>query len=100
MITTQDIETIIVGGGVMYSTNGDEIGSVRQVYLDDKTGEPSLVRVSTGISITSESFVPLVEATMEGNDLHVPYSKDQVKDAPPMDAEGGISPEEQARLYS
>ncbi|MBG0738267.1 YsnF/AvaK domain-containing protein [Paeniglutamicibacter antarcticus] len=100
MISPQDIETVIVGGGVMYSTNGEEVGAVRQVYLDGESGEPSLVRVSTGHSAASESLVPLLEATLEGNDLHVPYSKDQIKDAPHLGSEGGVSAAEQARLYS
>ncbi len=37
---------------------------------------------------------------MEGSDLHVPYTKDRVKDAAHLDSEGSTSAEEQTRLYS
>lgn len=52
MITTQDIGAIITGGGIAYSTDGEEIGPVRGIYLDAQSGEPSLALVSTGISTT------------------------------------------------
>ncbi len=99
MISRADIETITAAGGVLYSTDGDGIGPVRQVYLDAQTGYPALVRVSTRISAASESLVPLRAATMECRNVLVPYSKDQVREAPPIDAGGGITPEEQTGLF-
>jgi uncharacterized protein (TIGR02271 family) len=43
--------------------------------------------------------VPLTEAQPTGDAIVVPYSKDQVKDAPNADADGVLSEEEEARLY-
>lgn len=98
-ITAQDVEAIIAGGGVVYSGDGQEIGSVREIYLDPQTGEPTMARVSTGISVTSESLLPLQAATLDGHDLHVPYSLEQVKAAPATAAPGGFGTLEQERLY-
>lgn len=84
-----------------YGSDGEKIGSVANVYLDDDTGEASWVSVTTGWFGTSQSFVPLQGSTYERDgDLRVPYTKDQVKDAPRVDADGHLSPEEESRLYS
>ncbi|MHA7279490.1 YsnF/AvaK domain-containing protein [Arthrobacter sp. MDT2-2] len=48
---------------------------------------------------TKQSFVPLEDATADGKDLRVPYSKDLVKDAPSVERDGHLSPEEEERLY-
>jgi uncharacterized protein (TIGR02271 family) len=45
------------------------------------------------------TFVPLSDASMQGNDIVVPYSKDLVKDAPNIDADGELSEQEEADLY-
>ncbi len=49
---------------------------------------------------TRISFVPLQGATAEGGDVRLPYSKDQVKDAPSAEADGRLSMEEEAALYA
>ena len=98
MISEQDITTIIGSNAV--DNDGDKLGKVGQVYLDDQTGRPEWATVSTGLFGTSESFVPLAEATVSGGTLRVPYQKAKVKDAPRVDAEQGhLSPAEEEELY-
>lgn len=99
MITQNNIDTILSSGGNVIGSDGDKIGSIGQVYLDDQTGEPSWVTAKTGLFGTSESFVPLQGADLDGHDVRVPYSKHQVKDAPRVDSDGSLSPEEEERLY-
>ncbi|WP_159802100.1 DUF2382 domain-containing protein [Arthrobacter zhaoguopingii] len=99
MITQENIDTILSRGGNVIGSDGDKIGSIGQIYLDDQTGEPSWVTAKTGLFGTSESFVPLQGADVEGNDVRVPYSKAQVKDAPRIESDGNLSPEEEDRLY-
>jgi stress response protein YsnF len=43
--------------------------------------------------------MPIQEARVEGEDLVVPYTKDQVKDAPGVDPDGHVDPAEEDRLY-
>ena len=97
-ITTDQIDGITDGDVV--STNGDKIGGIGQIYLDDNTGEPNWVTVKTGLFGTSESFVPLDGADLRGGDIVVKYDKATIKDAPRVDADGSISPEEEDALYS
>ncbi|MFC5381815.1 DUF2382 domain-containing protein [Aquipuribacter nitratireducens] len=81
------------------STDGDKIGSVRTVYLDDDTDQPAWVSVMTGLLGTSESLVPLDRAELQGDDVVVPYDKKTVKDAPNVEPGGHISREEERDLY-
>jgi uncharacterized protein (TIGR02271 family) len=98
MITEQDITTVIGSNAV--DNDGDKLGKVGQVYLDDQTGRPEWATVNTGLFGTHESFVPLADATVTGGALRVPYEKSKVKDAPRVSAEQGhLSPDEEAELY-
>ncbi|MEV6493252.1 PRC and DUF2382 domain-containing protein [Actinoplanes sp. NPDC051633] len=98
MITQNDIQRL--SGTDVYTTDGDKIGSVGQVYLDDQSGAPEWVTVKTGLFGTKESFVPLDRATFNGDRIEVPFGKDKVKDAPSMDADGDLSPAEEDKLYT
>ena len=98
-ISQNDLQALSKGSGNVLSSSGDKIGGIGQLYLDDATGEPSWVTVKTGLFGTSESFVPLGEASASGDDITVPYSKDKIKDAPQVEADGSITPEEEQELY-
>ncbi len=80
-------------------SSGDKIGKVGQVYLDDNSSQPKWVTVNTGLFGTNESFIPLEQASFDGDALTVPVTKDQVKDAPRVAADGHLAPEEEAELY-
>jgi uncharacterized protein (TIGR02271 family) len=98
VITQQDITAIIGSNAV--DNDGDKLGKVGQVYLDDQTGSPEWATISTGLFGTSETFVPLTDASVSGGVLRVPYEKAKVKDAPRVDADQGhLSPAEEEELY-
>ena len=99
-ITRTQLQNLATSGGNVISADGQKIGSIGQVYVDDSTGEPSFVTVKTGLFGTAESFVPLQDATVTGGDVRVRYSKDEVKDAPRVDPDGRITPTEEQRLYA
>ncbi len=99
MITKQNIDDILNSGGHVVGPDGHKIGSIGQFYVDDDSGRPTWVTTKTGLFGTSASFVPLTDARVEGNDVHVPYDKDTVKDAPRTEADSQLSPEEEDRLY-
>jgi uncharacterized protein (TIGR02271 family) len=99
MLTKEHIDDLLNRDGNVLSTDGDKIGSIGQIYADDDNGQPTWVTARTGLFGTSESFVPLEGARIEGNDIVVPYTKDQVKDAPRVDTDGHLEPSEEDRLY-
>ncbi|AZZ55515.1 DUF2382 domain-containing protein [Rathayibacter iranicus] len=97
MIDTTNIDSIY--GSSVYGSDGDKIGSVEQVYLADDSGAPVWATVRTGLFGTSESFVPLEGASLDGDRLSVAYDKSFVKDAPRIDADGALTEHEEAELY-
>jgi uncharacterized protein (TIGR02271 family) len=99
MITRENIDILAGGNTNVVDNSGNKIGSVGQFYLDDRTADPSWVTVKTGLFGMSETFVPLTEATYDGGDIRVPYTKDEVKDAPRVDPDGHLTPEEEDHLY-
>ena len=99
-ITGTQVQNLATSGGNVLGADGQKIGSIGQVYVDDSTGEPSFVTVKTGLFGTAESFVPLQDATVTGGDIRVAYNKNEVKDAPRVDPDGRITPTEEQRLYA
>jgi uncharacterized protein (TIGR02271 family) len=97
-ISENDISTVL--DQTAYGSDGDKIGTVGQVYLDDRTGRPEWVTVTTGLFGTKQSFVPVAEADVSGDGLRLPYDKDKVKGAPQVEPEQGhLSEDEEAELY-
>jgi uncharacterized protein (TIGR02271 family) len=97
MIGTDTVSRVI--GKDVYDQSGDKIGSASEVYLDDESGQPEWVTVKTGLFGTKESFVPIRDADLTDQGVRVSVSKDKVKDAPKVDADGHLSPEEEQELY-
>ncbi|MDP8977135.1 MAG: PRC and DUF2382 domain-containing protein [Actinomycetota bacterium] len=95
-----DKDTILSWRGqTMYDANGDKLGKVEEIYLDNETDQPEWATVKTGLFGSSLSFVPIAEATDDGGQVRVSYDKDTVKAAPQVDPDGELSQEEEAQLY-
>jgi len=98
MLSTNQLETVV--GSTAYDPEGDKVGRVGQIYLDDRTGEPEFAAVKTGLFGMNESLVPLQDASFDGQRLTVAYGKDRVKDAPNVDPDNGhLSTEEERILF-
>ncbi|MFE5740328.1 PRC and DUF2382 domain-containing protein [Streptomyces celluloflavus] len=78
---------------------GAKVGVVQQVYRDDATNAPEWITVRTGLFGMKETFVPLAGARQQGGELHVPHTKETIKDAPRIDADGHLEPMEEDELY-
>jgi uncharacterized protein (TIGR02271 family) len=98
MLTEQNAREVI--GTTAYAADGDKLGKVGQLFLDDQTGRPEFVTVNTGLFGNNETFIPVSDASFDGDRLTLPFDKAKIKDAPNVDADGGHldEPEEQ-RLY-
>ncbi|KOX33246.1 hypothetical protein ADK67_06755 [Saccharothrix sp. NRRL B-16348] len=80
--------------------HGERIGTVKQVWLDDRDGRPMWASVHTGLFGLKESFVPIQDATMGKGVVTVPVEKQQVKDAPRIDvSDQHMSDRQQDELY-
>jgi uncharacterized protein (TIGR02271 family) len=95
-----DIDTIQRWQGrTMVDLAGDKLGTIDAIYLDDETGQPEWATVTSGLFTATTAFVPLAQAQDTGDSVQVPYDKDQVKNAPTMQADGNLSQDEEAELY-
>ncbi len=98
MLSNTEVQKVV--GSTVYGSDEEKIGKVGQVFLDDETNRPEWVTVNTGLFGTNESFVPLEDATFDGDRLRVPHSKDTVKNAPNIDVDAGhLDVSEERRLY-
>jgi uncharacterized protein (TIGR02271 family) len=86
-------------GRTMVDLAGDKLGTIDAIYLDDETGQPEWATVTSGLFAAKATFVPLAQAQDTGDGVQVPYDKQQVIDAPAMEADGSLSQDEEAELY-
>jgi uncharacterized protein (TIGR02271 family) len=85
-------------GRDLLGSDGAKIGTVKEVYEDERTGKPEWALVTTGLFGSHSHFVPLAGAEPTGEDVRVRVSKDQVKDAPSI-SEGELSEQEERQLF-
>jgi uncharacterized protein (TIGR02271 family) len=94
------IETVQTWQGrTMVDPAGDKLGTIDAIYLDDETGQPEWATVTRGLFSATAAFVPLAQAQEQGDSVQVPYDKQQVKNAPAMQADGSLSQDDEAELY-
>ncbi|GAA3137376.1 PRC and DUF2382 domain-containing protein [Planomonospora alba] len=99
MITQDQVRTVLDQD--VYDINGEKIGEVKHVYLDDATGRPTWLCVRSGLLGMRERFVPTQAADVVADHVEVGYAKERVKDAPGVDLgpDGHLPPEEERELY-
>ncbi|MBT2546755.1 hypothetical protein [Arthrobacter sp. ISL-65] len=101
MLSLQDIDNIVLNGGIVVDVAGEKIGSVEQVFTSGDSGEPVFVTVRTGLFGMSESFAPLPGASLEESVIRIAFAKDTVKNGPRIDSDrGAITETQEQELYS
>jgi uncharacterized protein (TIGR02271 family) len=86
-------------GATMVDRDGDRIGSIEAIYVDDQSGQPEWALVNTGLFGTRSTFVPIAQATSSGDQVQVPFEKQLIKDAPRVDPDGHLSEVEEQELW-
>ena len=97
MISNDDIDTL--ARATAYGPDGEKLGKVGEVYLDNDTGKPAWVTVVTGLFGTRRHFAPLDEAVLDRTGVRLPYDKDTITGAPNIDEDGELTPLEEDELY-
>ena len=87
-------------GRTVVGSDGERIGRLDEVYLDTATGRPEWATVKTGLFGLKQTFVPITEAEPSQGNVLVPFTKDEVHDAPAIDPDGELSSEEEQTLYA
>lgn len=99
MLNNEDLKPLLETKANVFGSEGEKIGTLGQIYLDDGTDLPHFATVKTGLFGSSENFVPLDDAEISNGQLYVRFTKQFVKDAPNVDPMGHLSPEDEDRLY-
>ena len=86
-------------GATMVDRDGDKVGTIESIYVDDQTGQPEWALVNTGLFGTRSTFVPIAQASASGDQVQVPFQKQRIKDAPTMDPDGHLSEQEEQELW-
>jgi hypothetical protein len=87
-------------GRILVDRHGEKVGKLGELFVDEATGEPEWATVHTGLLGTRLSFVPLVDAEPEGENVRLAIEKDEVKEAPSVEAGEDLSQTDEERLYS
>jgi uncharacterized protein (TIGR02271 family) len=98
MTTTEELQSM--EGQTAVDVNGAKLGKIGQIYVDDRTGQPLWVTITTGMFGTKQSFAPLYGSRSDGGDLQLAVTKDMVSGAPGIEADGHIEDSENEALYS
>ncbi|MFF5565089.1 PRC-barrel domain-containing protein [Streptomyces sp. NPDC012623] len=93
-----DIDPRSLIGRKAFDRDGNKLGTVDEVYLDDATGVPEWAAVRTGL-FTRDAFVPLGPSTLADNGLLVPFARALIKDAPDFGVGRHLSPDQELQLY-
>ena len=86
-------------GRTVIDRDGQKLGKIHELYYDEQGGQPEWALVNTGLFGTKKTFVPIRNASPTGEHLKVPISKEQVKDAPRIDADQELSESEERQLF-
>ncbi|WP_078591589.1 PRC-barrel domain-containing protein [Streptomyces megasporus] len=93
-----DIDPRHLIGLKAFDRDGQKIGTVDEVYLDDTTGVPEWAAVRTGF-FGRDAFVPLEPSDVVDGVLRVPFERSLVKGAPDFGVGHHLSPEQELMLY-
>ena len=97
---TMSTETVVKWRGAdMIDARGDKVGKIEEIYMDDLSGRPEWALVKTGLFGTKSTFVPITGATPADDGIHVMHEKSRIKEAPRIEADQDLSPQEERTLY-
>jgi uncharacterized protein (TIGR02271 family) len=96
-LTFEDVRPMV--GADLIDAEGSKVGQIEDIYLDNDTQQPEWVLVHTGLLGRKLNYVPLNGANVSGDSLQTPYTESQIKQAPSIDPDVELSPEEEVQLY-
>jgi uncharacterized protein (TIGR02271 family) len=87
-------------GKTVVGPDGDTIGQIADVYESTDGSGGTFATVNTGLFGGSSSFFPLEAATLQGDTVTVPFTKDFVSQAPRVENDEELTAPEEERLFA
>jgi uncharacterized protein (TIGR02271 family) len=88
-----------LAGAPVRSSDGEKLGKIEAIYLDDATDAPEWAAVKSGLFGGHVSLVPLAQSDWDGDTLTVPFDKQALQAAPHHDPDIAISAADEDELY-
>ena len=89
----------ILAGLPVIGSRDAALGTVEDVYADIRSGRPQWAAVRSGLFGTDVSLIPLTRAECDDRSLRIPYSVQEVRDAPHRASGTVMSRKEEANLF-
>src|SRR4051794_27784243 len=85
----------------VFASRDEHIGNVSGLW-EDHTGRPSFVGVKTSWLFGKTHVIPLHAAQVDPEEGHiyVPYTKEQIKDAPAFDPDAELDTRQEQEIYN
>src|SRR5262249_4087266 len=74
-----------IRGKDIYSSDGEKIGAVKDIFYDETTRTPEWVGVGTGFLGLKERVIPVENLVPDGDHYRTPFTKDRIKEEPDFD---------------
>lgn len=83
----------------VYDSQGEKVGKVDDLFIDEETGQPEWVLVDTGM-LSPTVLVPVSPLNRSEQGFVAPYTKEQIESSPRADKDADtISQREERKLY-
>ena len=99
MISRDEAEQLLGDSVVVETIDGDDLGPLRRIFLDEYTGWPSFATVGLDPDSSVETFVALHEVDYDEVKLTLPYGLDRVRHAPTVHASDDLTTGEEDDLF-
>lgn len=86
-------------GRTVLDKDGNKIGTLSELYVDDDTNRPKFATVQTGLFGTKQNFFPVPLASVRDEDIVLDTTEDHVKNAPQVDVDEILEGDQERLLY-
>jgi hypothetical protein len=86
-------------GQSLLDGHGQSAGRITDIYMDQDSGQAEWALVDTDRDAARSAFVPLLDATPEGDAVRVPYPQAMIDAAPSVEPDRELSQDDEERLY-
>lgn len=83
-----------------YDRNGDKIGDVIEIYVNEETEEPTFVSVRSGVADGSERLVPVTGFSWDSDHVVLPYDRAVILESPRLGSGGELSASDEEELLA
>ena len=97
MITQEQLNALY--DAEVVGQDGEKVGSLDQVYLDNATGDPAWLTVRTGWFGGRRIFCPLTNAEVVRQQIQLPYTLAMIKGAPEIPVDRHLTEDEEEQLF-